>query len=246
MISIITACYNCEKTIHKAIESLLNQTSRAFEHIVIDGASKDGTLAVIEKYRPQYEKLGISLRVLSEPDEGLYDALNKGIKLAQGDYVGILNADDLYPQHTIEVVERTRMDHPEADVLMGSSETVNGDKVSLKKAGNSRLLTSRDFNHGAMFVSKTCYDDIGYYMVSKNIYADFAWYIRARKCNKQFYLLPENLYVFICGGMSTGKSFRDVKKRIVDRYEAYTVNYCSKLYIIECIAMELAKWVMLQ
>ncbi len=245
MVSIITACYNCEKTIHKAIESLLNQTSRAFEHIVIDGASKDGTLAVVERYRPRYEALGISLRVVSEPDNGLYDALNKGIKLAQGDFVGILNADDLYPQYTVEVVEKARMDHPEVDVFMGSSETVNNDKISLKKAGNSRILTSRGFNHGAMFVSKACYDEIGDYMVNKNMYADFAWYIRARKRNKKFYLLPENLYVFVCGGMSTGKSFKDAMKRMADRYEAYSVNQCSKLYIIECVVMEFAKWILL-
>lgn len=246
MVTVITACFNCEKTIGKAIESLLAQTDYRFEHIVIDGASKDGTLKVVEQYRTAYERRGIKLLVISEPDQGLYDALNKGIALAKGDYIGILNADDRYSTCTVEIIEKSRKAYPNTDVFMGASSTVNGNKVILKKAGNSHYITSRKFNHGAMFVRRGFYRKIGGYIVSKNFYADFEWYIRARKDNCSIRILPDDLYTFMCGGMSTGKSFHDVKERIVYRYEAYRSNHCSRLYIFECVIMELAKWAMIQ
>ena len=97
-ISIITATYNSGKTLCDTIESVLNQTYCDFEHLIIDGGSKDNTLEIIKDYEPKYNG---RLRWISEPDRGLYDAMNKGIGMASGDVVGILNSDDFFTSNKI-------------------------------------------------------------------------------------------------------------------------------------------------
>lgn len=96
LISIITVCFNSEKTICRTIESVLGQTYTNIEYILIDGKSTDNTVAIIEKYAPQFAAKGIIYRYISEPDNGIYDAMNKGIKMATGAWVGIINSDDWY------------------------------------------------------------------------------------------------------------------------------------------------------
>ncbi len=98
-ISIITASFKCAQTIEDCIQSIVSQTYPNIEHIIIDGGSRDGTLNVISKYKDKIAKL------VSEPDSGIYDAMNKGIKIATGDIVGTLNSDDMYAnEYVIENV----------------------------------------------------------------------------------------------------------------------------------------------
>lgn len=244
MISVITACYNSSKTISKAIESILAQTDTDFEHIVIDGKSTDDTLDIVYSYSLEYEKKGIKLVVVSEKDEGLYDALNKGISLSSGDYIGILNGDDWYESDTIEVVHNNVEEN--IDVIMGASYTFNGtERVSMRKARAGKFITSRHFNHGAMFVKAECYRSLGAYANDGNYYDDFMWYIKALKTNVKFKYVDNVLYNFSCGGMSTKKSFREMFTRIHYRYACYRNNGCSRLYFIECVIMELGKWIFL-
>lgn len=92
-ISIVTATYNSVKTLKDTIESVLGQTCQDYEYIVIDGNSTDGTQALVESYR---DRFGDRLVLVSEPDKGLYDAMNKGIKRATGDFIGMLNSDDFF------------------------------------------------------------------------------------------------------------------------------------------------------
>ena len=96
LISIITVSYNAVKTIEDTITSVLNQTYSNIEYIIIDGASTDGTLEVIKKYQDD-----ISI-IVSEPDKGIYDAMNKGIERANGELIGIINADDWYEANAVE------------------------------------------------------------------------------------------------------------------------------------------------
>ena len=94
-LTILTVCYNSDATIRDTLESLVCQTDHDFEYIVVDGASKDRTLEIIKEYEDR-----LPMRLLSEPDNGLYDALNKGIRMASGDVVGLLNSDDYYDRAT--------------------------------------------------------------------------------------------------------------------------------------------------
>lgn len=104
-ISIITATYNSEKTIKDTIESILKQTYTNYEHIIVDGLSKDNTMQIIKEYEGKYNG---KLKYVNEKDSGLYDAMNKGIKMATGDIIGILNSDDIYAHEDVlkEIVEK--------------------------------------------------------------------------------------------------------------------------------------------
>lgn len=101
-ISIITVCFISAKTIEKTVESVLNQKFEDYEYIIVDGASSDGTLQIIDRYKPLF---GSKLKVISEPDNGIYDAMNKGIGLAGGQLIGIVNSDDYLEPEALNKVE---------------------------------------------------------------------------------------------------------------------------------------------
>ena len=112
-ISIITVCYNSEKTIRETIESVLSQDYVEIEYIIIDGASKDGTVNIINDYIDRISK------IISEPDKGIYDAMNKGISLCEGRYIGMLNAGDKYKQNGLELINNYLID-TDFDFIFGS------------------------------------------------------------------------------------------------------------------------------
>ena len=99
-ISIITPCLNSAKTIRQTIESVLNQTYQDIEYIIVDGASTDGTLEIIQEYEDQFQG---RMQYVSEPDNGIYDAMNKGIRMSHGNVIGIINSDDFYEEDAVYV-----------------------------------------------------------------------------------------------------------------------------------------------
>ena len=96
MLSIITATYNSEKTLKATIESVLNQDISDFEYILVDGNSSDASVDIIESYSEKFKRKGVRYKWISEPDTGIYDAWNKGVKLATGDWIAFLGSDDFY------------------------------------------------------------------------------------------------------------------------------------------------------
>ncbi len=241
MLSVITVCYNSEKTVSGTIESVLNQTNSNIEHIFIDGNSSDDTLSIINSYREDYENRGLRLVVVSEPDKGIYDAMNKGIKLATGTVIGILNSDDWYEPNTSAIVQKLMDRNPDTDILMGAVRIHNHEQKIIKKIKKSPWITSRNFNHSAMFVKKKCYEEVGSYDISM-LYADFDWFLRAMKKGRKISYTREILSNFSVGGISTRKSLKQVLYRIKDRYRAYHNNGYSRFYMGECILQEAAKY----
>ncbi len=125
-VSIVTVSYNSEKTIGRTIESVLGQTYKNIEYIIVDGASKDGTMDVVEGYRDDF---GDRLKVISEPDDGIYYAMNKGIGLATGELIGIINSDDHYePEAVAHMVEALHKERAAAEGGIGvdSKQSVEG------------------------------------------------------------------------------------------------------------------------
>ena len=118
-ISVITVCYNSEKTIGRTFKFILKQTLPSFEYIVIDGASSDNTVNIIKEYAPKFAERNIEFYWISEKDKGIYDAMNKGIAMAKGDYIGIINSDDHYMPWTLEMVATEGGKHPNIDVFHG-------------------------------------------------------------------------------------------------------------------------------
>ena len=128
-ISVVTVCYNAASTLADALDSVLGQTSTPdapfdLEYIVVDGASTDGTLDVLAPYRDRIATL------ISEPDQGLYDAMNKGLRAASGDVVAILNADDVYASNTVLAQVARTFQHSEAEAVYGDLNYVATDNLS--------------------------------------------------------------------------------------------------------------------
>ena len=241
MLSVVTVCFNSEKTIKETIDSVLNQTDCNIEHIFIDGNSTDATVSIIKSYQNDYNSRGMRLIIVSEPDKGIYDAMNKGIRIASGSIVGILNSDDWYESDTSAIVQKNMYKNPDADILMGAIRIDNHGQKIIKRIRKSFWITSRNFNHPGMFVRKKCYEDLGNYDLTK-FYADFNWYLHALQCEKKVIFTDAILANFRIGGVSSQKSFRTALQRIQDRYQVYRDNQYSRLYLVECIFQELAKY----
>jgi glycosyltransferase involved in cell wall biosynthesis len=185
-ISIITVVYNNEKTIKDAIQSVLGQTYKNIEYVIIDGKSKDNTVNLINEYQ---EKLGY---FISEKDNGLYDAMNKGILACTGDVIGILNSDDLYQDLDVinDVMEQFNKD-PELDILYGDLVYVKSeDTAKVVRNWKSKAYYNRFFEnanvppHPALFVRNKVYKEAGLFDLDYKIAADYEFMLRIFRNNK--------------------------------------------------------------
>lgn len=204
-VSIITVSYNCEATIEDTILSVAAQDYYDKEHIVIDGGSTDKTMEIVEKHG------AIIQHYISEPDNGIYDAMNKGIKLATGDAIGILNADDIYFDSTCisEVVNA----FTEKKVCAICGNLVYVAPNNLNKT--VRFYSSKGFQpnmfafgmmpaHPAFFVLRNCYESFGLYKEDYRIAADFELLLRFLKIHGiSYHCIPRTLVKMRTGGVST-------------------------------------------
>ncbi len=187
-ISIVTASYNSDATLRNTIESVLSQTYEDIEYIVIDGASKDDTISIIKEYEPRFNG---RMRWISEPDKGLYDAMNKGIRMATGEIVGIINSDDFY--HRTDVIEKVAeaFKNKEVEAVYGDVRFVNPQKLSK----TVRYYSSKNFSpkrfrfgfmpaHPSFFTYKKYFEEFGYYKTDYKIAADYELLVRFLHAHK--------------------------------------------------------------
>jgi len=237
-ISIITVSFNSEETITQTIESVLNQTYDNIEYIIVDGASADKTVQIAESYCEKFAVRGIEYRMVSEPDKGIYDAMNKGIGIASGKVVGMINSDDWYEIDALEKVaaayERTHF-----DVIFATVRIHTNKAAFLKKPKIRRYISSRHWNHPTMFVAKSVYNQELYAL--DNIYDDFDFYLRMRKQNRNIVTIDDVLANFRFGGISNQKTLSSALKRAKIQYVVYRKNGYGRLYYFECLGKELAK-----
>jgi len=211
-ITVITVCFNASKTIEKTIKSVLNQDYNNIEYIVIDGNSKDNTLEIIKKYS---DKIGI---IKSEVDRGMYDAINKGIALASGEILGILNADDTFASSIVlsSIAERFRS-NSEAQALIGDICFVNKNGQQLRYYSSEKWSPSRFVwgvmpPHPSFYCKRELFTQMGNYRIDFEIAADFELLIRFFKIYKVPYLyLPQLMVEMSMGGKST-KNFKSTIK----------------------------------
>ena len=218
-ITLITVCFRSATVIHTALESVLSQRDADYECLVIDGGSDDGTVDIIKEFEPKFAG---KMRWMSERDQGMYDAINKGIKMATGEFVGILNADDYLDGDEVLARVAAAAEKADADGL----DCVFGNVRFVREFGGKtrRVCFARFWKpwmlhwgymppHPAIFIRKACFEKWGYYVPSREEYriaADYELLIRFFCKNRMTHrYMPINTTVMRLGGVST----KDVEAR---------------------------------
>lgn len=204
-ISIITTTYNSASTVRDTIESVMTQDYADIEHIIVDGASKDHTLEIVRSYGDKIAK------VISEPDKGIYDAMNKGIRAATGDVIGILNSDDFFTSNdVISTIANTFQDN-DIDALYGDIHFVNPDDLDKTvRYYSSEIFKTSLFRFGFMpahpsfYMKRGCYEKHGLYSLDYKIASDYDLLIRYLYKEKIKYKYVKKDFVTMrIGGVST-------------------------------------------
>ncbi|MDR3281008.1 MAG: glycosyltransferase [Synergistaceae bacterium] len=215
-ITIITACLNAERTIEQTLRSVLDQNYPNLEYIIVDGGSTDGTLGVIDNYR---DRLAL---VISEPDEGIYDAFNKGLRRATGELIGILNADDFYAPWALESVKSAYMAHPESDVYFGRVVVLRDEEWLLyRQTGSPDDLTKRmSVPHPAIFLPRSTYERRGLFDTSYKITGDWDYILGLYMSGASFCRIDVPLTAFRQSGASSRLSRRHMaeNRRVFLKY----------------------------
>lgn len=240
-VSIITVAYNSEDTIKRTIKSVLNQTYPDIEYLIIDGASTDKTCEIAESYADQFAKKGFTLRIISEKDQGMYDALNKGIRMAHGELIGSINADDWYEPDIVKEMVR-HYEEDSYDIAWSDIMIHNGKKQFVKHAKNGWLKTTSGFCHPSMFATADALRELPY--ANRYMDDDFDFVLRAYKRHKKVKVYPQVLSHYSIGGMSTQKSFAKMRARIRMKYNTYRRNGYSVFYWFYCVLIEVAKFIL--
>ncbi len=224
-VSIITPSYNSAGTIQNTLESVRNQTYKNIEHIIVDGVSSDKTLEIVEQFPHIF-------KIISEPDNGIYDAMNKGIQLATGDWIGILNADDFYTYNSVisEVVQlienRKEIEGVYADLEFVASENT----VRVIRRWKSGYYKEGDFFYGWMpphptfFVKRELYEKYGLFNLRLGTAADYELMLRfIHKNNCKMAYLPKTIIKMRIGGASSESIMARLKANRKDKM-AWEVN----------------------
>jgi glycosyltransferase involved in cell wall biosynthesis len=209
-LSVITIVYNNERDIERTMLSVLNQTYQQIEYVVVDGASTDSTLDIIKRYENRIARL------ISEEDNGIYDAMNKGLKLATGDYVIFMNSgDEFYANDTVEKVFASADD---ADIYYGETEMINDQLQSLGERRHKapENFTWRSFNYGmsishqAIYIKRSLTEP---YDPKYQLSADIDWIICAAKKAKKIVKVEGYVAKYLVGGMSKTKHRQSLAER---------------------------------
>jgi glycosyltransferase involved in cell wall biosynthesis len=173
LVSIITVVYNGEKYLEETILSVLNQTYPNIEYIIIDGGSTDNTVNIIKKYEHLIDYW------VSEKDKGISDAFNKGITLAKGDIIGIINADDWYEKDAVQVVISIFKSSSETQIVCGKMNFFNQKKCTIMKSFPKRLWMGMSVAHPTTFVKKELYNSIGLFNDNLKFAMDYAFLLKS-------------------------------------------------------------------
>ena len=242
LVSIITACFNSEKFLERTLQSVCCQTYPNIEHIIIDGGSKDATLDIIKKHKEHISYW------ISEPDKGVYDAMNKGINVSSGDILYFLNSDDrLYDKDVIKkIVYFLKL--KKAAFVYGNILNCNSNNYDLSLGKYPDLITKRHFlrgtiGHPATFFHRNCFKKAGNFDIRYKILSDYEWFLRALFKHKlRSYHMRQIVSIFQCNGISSDKKNSDcitnerkaIEKIYFNKIETYLGKFINFFLYGDC------------
>jgi glycosyltransferase involved in cell wall biosynthesis len=241
-VSIVTVCFNSGATIRDTIKSVLNQTYPNIEYIIVDGGSTDDTLQIVSEYGDRIEK------IVSEPDKGIYDAMNKGITLATGDVIGILNSDDFYA--SVDGVSAISAAYAQVrtDIIFGDlvyiAPTDTSRVVRLYRAAGFRPWMLR-FGwmppHPATFIKRSIYQEFGLYAMGYKTAADYEMFVRLLLLNRRSYFHLKKTIVHMRIGGVTSSGWRSYLTTSREMVQALSENgfYTNMLIILMRLPIKL-------
>ena len=248
--TVVTITYNAEAVLQRTLDSVFAQTYKGVEHLIIDGASKDRTLALVEAYKQKSDESETEHKVIiqSEPDHGIYDAMNKGLTQASGDYIVFMNAGDCFPQaDTLEqVVHRCKLaELPTAElpgVLYGNTDVVDGDGHYLhpRRLQPPVKLTWRSFRQGMLVCHQAFYarTDIAknlQYDTRYRFSADVDWCIRVMRETERMGLPLYNIGIVVANYLDEGATTKNHKASLRERYLVMQRHYgVVQTFLLHC------------
>ncbi len=204
LVTVITVCYNCENTIRETIESVLHQTYTNIEYIIVDGLSTDRTLDIIKEYEPLFQG---RMRYISERDHGIYNAMNKGIRMAGGQLIGLINGDDYYELDAVEATVRN-MNSARCQVIYGYMRVLKGNIPKYIAKENHKNLNKEMISHPTCFVTRRTYQKYGLFLEWFNVAADYELMLRLYgKEDVVFTQVRKVQAYFRLGGASDNKKY---------------------------------------
>lgn len=236
LVTILTPCFNSAKTIEKTLQCIEKQTYANMEYIIIDGGSTDDTLDIINRHR---DRLPQRFLLISEKDDGIYDAMNKGIKLASGELIGIVNSDDWYEPDTVEQVLK-HYHHEKYQVIYGMQRTYMDGREKATFIYSHEFLPEQMITHPTCFVTKAAYDDFGTFDLRYRSSADLELMLRFYDTKKVIFTpVMRVLSNFQLGGMSSSQT--GVRESAKIRYER---GYMSgKKYCFVILKSHIYEWI---
>ena len=220
-ISIITVCFNSQETIKDALESVLQQTYTNYEYLIIDGKSTDDTLKIVKSYEKKFEG---RMKIVSEKDKGLYDAMNKGVKLASGDIIGIINSDDILAHKNVFKTVIDNIDNHDgvySNLLMLDEYLIKPYRLIKSKKVSKHL--GWHMPHPTLYLRKEVYDKYGYFNLDHPIAADLDIMFRLINNNVDLTFIDDYFVLMRSGGASTN-GLKGYYKNFKDSYNVLKEN----------------------
>jgi glycosyltransferase involved in cell wall biosynthesis len=244
-ISIITPTYNSGKTLARTIESVITQNYSDLEYIIIDGLSSDNTKDIVSSYQK------INIKIVSEKDNGIYDAMNKGVKIATGEIISILNSDDFFDNDNVLKTISDAFIDSKIDAVYGDIKYFDDDinkTTRYWKAGEykeSKLNNGWIIPHPALFVRKSVYDKYGLFNTDLKIAADYEFILRILKVHKINVKYIPTVFVRMYNAGTSGKNFKQRMKGWKEMKKAWLMNSLKtpKFFITRRIINKLSQFI---
>lgn len=220
-LSIITPTFNSEKSVRRTIESVQNQKYTNYEHIIVDGLSNDSTVKIVKEYM----KDDPHIRLISEKDHGIYDAMNKGIRLASGDLIGIINSDDYYEKDAFIKILKAYDERNKYQVIYGELRKILNDEEYMIYCYNYKFINRNMITHPTCFVTKETYNKFGMFDESYRLAADYDFMIRLVLSGKVKFIQINDIIANYTMGGASGTQKSDLEALNIRKKYGFISNF---------------------